>query len=160
MFLASAAFTLVELILVMAILSAILAFSAPLLSRSFQQRDLDEDATQLLALTEYARDEAVSQGVPMKVWINPQSGGFGVEAKDGYEGDSTRDKTYWLKPGHRFDLSQAPTDRSGVVDAADFDPSGSLAEESISEISIADRSNSAVSVAQTDDGESYQIVKP
>lgn len=158
--LASTAFTLVELILVMAILATILAFSAPLLSRSFKQRGLDEDALQLLAVTEYARDEAVSQGVPMMVWINPQSGSFGVQAKDGYEGDATREKTYWLKQGSRFDLSQAPTNRSGVADAADFDPSGSLVEGGLSEISIADRSNNTVTVAQTDDGESYQIVKP
>lgn len=158
--LASTAFTLVELILVMAILATILAFSAPLLSRSFKQRGLEEDAMQLLALTEYARDEAVSQGVPMMVWINPQTGSFGVQAKDGYEGDAGREKTYQLKPDHRFDLSEAPTDRAGMVDAADFDPSGMLAEESLAEMSIVDRSNNAVSVAQTDDGTTYEIVKP
>jgi len=157
---ASPAFTLVELILVMAILATILAFSAPLLSRSFKQRGLDEDATQLFALTEYARDEAVSQGLPMTVWINPQLGSFGVRAKDGYEGDASREKSCSLKPDHRFDLSQAPTDRAGLVAAADFDPSGTLGDESLADISIVDRNNNAVSVAQTDDGQSYEIVKP
>ena len=154
------AFTLVELILVMALLATILALSAPLLSRSFKQRGLEEDATQLLALTEYARDEAVSQGVPMTVWINPQSGRFGVQAKEGYEGDVSREKTYGLKSGARFDLSQVPTDRAGLVDAADFDPSGTLAEESLADISIVARSNDAISVAQTEDGDRYEIVKP
>ena len=74
-------FTLIELIFVMALLTVVVGFAAPSLARSMRQRNLDGEATRLLAATEYARDEAVSQGVPMTVWINPDTQRFGVEPK-------------------------------------------------------------------------------
>ena len=46
-------FTLVELIIVMTLLAIVAALSVPSLSRSMRQRNLDEEATRLLALTEY-----------------------------------------------------------------------------------------------------------
>ena len=156
----ASAFTLVELILVMAILATILALSAPSLSRSFKQRNVDQEATRLLALTEYARDEAVSQGVPMSVWIEPNSGRFGVAVKDGYAGDASREKTYELPQDVHFELSQAATGQNGHVDAAEFAPDGTLDTDSIEAVRIVDTSNSAVSLAQDDDGWGYEIVKP
>lgn len=154
------AFTLIELILVMAILATLFALSAPLLSRSFRQRGLEEDAAQWFALSEYARDEAVSQGVPMTVWVNPQTGGYGVRARDGYEGDLSREKTYALQAEHRFDLPDAPADRSGAVTAAGFEPDGTLAEESLWEITVADGSDNRMTVTRKEDGDGYEIVKP
>src|ERR1051325_1837454 len=77
-------FTLVELILVMALLATLMALAAPSLSRSMRQRNLSQEATRFVALTESARDEAVSQGVPMVVWIDPVGGRFGMGPKTGY----------------------------------------------------------------------------
>lgn len=156
----ASAFTLVELILVMALLATLLAVSAPSLSRSFKQRGLDQEAVQLLAATEYARDEAVSQGVPMTVWIDPQSGSFGVHAKDGFEGDTAREKSYALKTDIRFDLAQAVTDKEGHVTAAEFDPEGTLSQDSLAAIRIIDRFDSGMSLTQTADGWCYEIAKP
>ena len=54
----------------MALLCVILGVAAPSLSRSMRQRNLTQEAARLLAATEYARDEAISRGVPMAVWID------------------------------------------------------------------------------------------
>ena len=105
----SAAFTLVELILVMVVMVTILAFVAPTLGRSFKQRGLDEQAVRMLALTEYGRDEAISEGVPTQVWIDPISGNFGVEAVPGYPDREIRTKQYSLPADVHFELAKINT---------------------------------------------------
>jgi len=156
------AFTLVELILVMALLATLLALSAPTILHSFKQRNLDQEATQLLAVTEYARNEAISQGVPMNVWLDPASGDFGVQASDGYEGDTTREKAYSLKSDYQFEMEEATADENGRNIMATFDPEGTLDPE-ISLVSLRIVNNSdaaaAISLEQTEDGWGYEIVK-
>ena len=149
----------VELILVMALLATLLAVSAPLLARSFKQRALEQEATQLLAATEYARDEAVSQGVPMSVWIDVANGSCGVQAQSGYEGNALREKTWFLQPDIRFDAIDAATDPNGHVVAAQFDADGTLDLESVDSIRLIARTNENITLTQTEDGWGYEIVK-
>ncbi len=156
----SQAFTLVELILVMLLLATLLALSAPTILHSFKQRDLEKEATQLLAVTEYARSEAVSQGVPMTVWVRPETGEFGVQASDGYDGEETREKTYTLGANVHFDPVDAAADQNGHTLVAIFDPEGTLdPESSVAAMRLVNRAESGISVEQTDDGWGYEIVK-
>lgn len=76
----AAAFTLIELILVMALLAIVLAVSAPSLSRFFRSRSLDSEAKRFLALTRYAQSRAVSEGVPMVLWLETEQRGYGLNA--------------------------------------------------------------------------------
>lgn len=151
-------FTLVELIIVMALLAIVSAIAAPSLSRSMRGRHLDEEASRLLALTEYARDEAVSQGVPMTLWLDPKGQRFGVEPKTGYEGDESRSKDFELNPDIHFEVDR-PATRNGVADAVEISPDGSLASSSIESVRIVDRFDTAITVARTSDRWSYEIVK-
>ena len=156
----SQAFTLIELILVMALLATLLALSAPTLLHAFKARDMEQEATQLLAVTEYARSEAISQGVPMSVWIDPATGSFGVRASDGFDGDDTREKIYSLNADFRFDSVEATADQDGHSVIASFDPEGTLdSETSIASLRIVHRNASVISLAQTEDGWGYEIVK-
>lgn len=145
------AFTLIELILVMALLVMLLALSVPSFSGSFKARTVEQEAAQLLAATEYARNEAVSQGVPMIVWIDANTGEFGVNAKDGYEGNASREKTFALHPDLHFELAQ--------TDTLGFEPDGTLDSESPDSIKIVSRFNPSISLSQTEDGWGYEIVK-
>ncbi len=72
------AMTLLELILVMVILSTVLAIAAPSLRGFFASRRLDNAAAQILALTQLARSQAISEGVVYRLNFD------------------TRDRTYWL----------------------------------------------------------------
>jgi len=154
----SAGFTLVELILVMALLAVVAAFSAPLLGRSMHERNLHDEANRFLALTEYARNEASSQGVPMTVWIDPQSQRFGTEPQTGFEGDETRAKDYALNPDVHFELDRAAT-RNGLIDVAVFTPDGAPATTNIDALRVVDRFGSGLTVARTTDGWSYELIK-
>ncbi len=154
-----AAFTLVELILVMALLCVILGLAAPSLSRSFRGHNLTEDATRLLALTGYARDEAISQGVPMMVWINTATGHYGVNAMPGYDGSGARSKEFTLLDGLHFDALQNAVEIAGETDAAEFLPDGTLDPSSQPTLRIEDQTNASIQVAQTADLTGYEIVK-
>ena len=71
-------FTLLELILVMVILSTVLAMAAPSLRGFFGSRKTHDTATQILALTQFARSQAISEGIIYRLNFD------------------TRDRTYWL----------------------------------------------------------------
>ncbi|NJM55576.1 MAG: prepilin-type N-terminal cleavage/methylation domain-containing protein, partial [Verrucomicrobiae bacterium] len=58
------AFTLIELMLVMALLIVTTTFLAPQLSEFFRGRSLDSEAKRFLALTRLAQSRAVAEGVP------------------------------------------------------------------------------------------------
>ena len=81
---AEGGFTLVELILVMSLLVIMLAFIAPSLSRFFRGRTLDSEARRLVALTRYGQSRAVSEGMPMLLWIDAKTGTYGLRAQSSY----------------------------------------------------------------------------
>ena len=123
------AFTLVELVLVMALLVVMLAVAAPSLGRSLRQRNLEQQSTRLLSLTEYARDEAASQGIPMLIWVDPDTRRFGVDTHVGYTANAVRTKEYILPEDLSFDpidgAQPSKTEGHGF-DVAEFTPDGTL----------------------------------
>ena len=153
------AFTLVELIIVMAVLTTLLAIAAPTLSRSFRQRHLNEEATRLLALTEYGREEAVSRGVPAVVWIAPDQGLYGVETADGYKANPIREKQYALNPDLHFDVVKSHLMPDGRLQAVQFEPDGSPDTSAIDSVRIVDRFKASVLLELTKDKWSYEIAK-
>ena len=153
------AFTLIELLIVLVVLSVLLALVAPSLSKSFRARVLDQAAVQLLALIQYGRDEAISQGVPMDVWLNPQNGQYGVAPKTGYPGEATRNKQYRLDPELHFDNTLSASSTGHSLTVAEFAPDGTLEASSNPSLRIADRSSASIVVTETPDGYGYQIQK-
>src|SRR5438270_8363826 len=64
------AFTLVELILVMTLLLIVMCVALPSLKGFFRGRNLDSEARRFLSLARYGQSRAVSEGVPMVLWID------------------------------------------------------------------------------------------
>ncbi len=90
------AFTLVELMLVMALLVIMLGYAAPSLSHFFRGRNLDSEARRLLALTRYGQSRAVSEGMPMVLWIDPKQRSYGLKVQPGYVEQDSRAVEYTL----------------------------------------------------------------
>ena len=178
----AAAFTLVELVLVMALLVTLAAIAVPSLARSLRGHNLDQQADRLLGLTEYGRDEAASQGMPMVMWIDADSGRFGVDTKPGYGSGqaNARAREYELGDDAHFDpigqgmvpsappvgttaqppaTGVAPQGTHGGVTVAEFEPDGTLDPGSLPSVRIVDRAGDALSIAQTPDAYGYQITK-
>lgn len=64
----------------MALLAIVLAISAPSLSRFFKGRGLESEARRFLALTRHAQSRAVSEGVPMVLWLETRQRLYGLNA--------------------------------------------------------------------------------
>ncbi len=154
-----AAFTLVEMIIVMALLAIVMAVAAPMLGRSMKERNLPDEAKRFLSATEYARSEAVSQGVPMVVWLDLEARRVGIEAKTGFEGEPTRNRDYVLNPDVHMETDQKAT-AGRNINVVEFGPDGAPTETSAESVKLADRFGYAITVARTSDRWSYEILQP
>jgi type II secretion system protein H len=82
------AFTLIELILVLALLVIITSIAVPSMSRFIRGRALDSEAQRMMALMHAAQSRAVSEGAPMMLWLDEKGGAYGVDAEtSGENGD-------------------------------------------------------------------------
>jgi type II secretion system protein H len=74
-------FTLIELILVLALLAIMTSLAAPSLSSFFRGRALDAEARQLLSLTHAGRSRAVATGFPELLWLDAAGHSYGLVAE-------------------------------------------------------------------------------
>jgi type II secretion system protein H len=75
------AFTLIELILVLALLVVITSLAAPGMANFIRGRALDSEARRLFALMHAGQSRAVSEGMPMVLWVDEKNGAYGLEAE-------------------------------------------------------------------------------
>lgn len=73
------AFTLIELILVMTLLVVVVSMVAPKMSGFIRGRALDSEARRLQALAHAGQSRAVSEGMPMMLWMDAKNGTYGME---------------------------------------------------------------------------------
>ena len=82
------AFTLIELILVLALLVIAVSLASPALSGFIRGRALDSEARRLVALAHAGQSRAVSEGMPVMLWIDEKQNAYGLEAETtGKNGD-------------------------------------------------------------------------
>jgi len=76
------AFTLLELVLVMMVICTVLAMAAPSLRGFFASRKTADTASNLVALTQLARSQAIAEGTPYRLNIDAESGRYWVTMQD------------------------------------------------------------------------------
>jgi len=84
------------MILVMTVMVIVLSLVMPSLKGFFHGRNLDNEALRFLALTRYGQSRAISEGVPVELWINPRAGSYGLEALSGYTQTQTKPMSFNL----------------------------------------------------------------
>jgi type II secretory pathway pseudopilin PulG len=176
---AAAAFTLIELILVMAILTMTVSMSAPTLSRFFRARALESEARRLLALTRNGQSRAVSEGLPMDLWLDVDRGKLGLEAEPSYDNNDPKKVELQLDPGLQIKVeigAVSALTNSGnpgqVVSVASkprtllvqpglptirFMPDGSIADTSPQMLCIVARDGSSLWLKQSRNRLTYEI---
>lgn len=92
-------FTLIELVLVMALLVVAVSMVAPRFSNFVRGRALDSEARRLLALTDAGESRAVSEGMPMVLWFNQKDGAYGLEAETPPQGGDTKAESLSINEG-------------------------------------------------------------
>jgi type II secretion system protein H len=96
------AFTLVELILVLALLVIVTSLAAPALSNFVRGRALDSEARRLAALMHAGQSRAVSEGLPMMLWVDEKQGAYGLNAETSSKGGDPKAENLTLDENVRI----------------------------------------------------------
>lgn len=100
------AFTLVELILVMALMVIAVSIVMPTLAKFFGGRALDSEVKNFMALMHYGQSRAVSEGTPMMLWIDSPKRKYGLEREPGYGGTDTHAVENKLADGLKIEVAR------------------------------------------------------
>jgi type II secretion system protein H len=163
------AFTLIELMLVMAILLIVLAVSFPSLRGFFRGRNLDNEARRFLSLTRYAQNRAVSEGYPMVLWIDVKEGTYGMQAQTGYLDEDDKSVEYEIDETLKLEVTRPTLIRTtatqrnetasvaGNLPAIRFMPDGFFSDSSPERIVIRQDDKDEVWIAKSENRLGYEI---
>src|SRR5262245_1918099 len=162
------AFTLIEVVLVMALLTVVLAIAFPSLRSFFRGRNLDSEARRFLALTRYAQSRAVSEGVPMVLWIDAKQRAYGLQAQAGYLDEDDKAVEFELDETLEFKVTTPlvrPTSMqrnetasiAGNLPAIRYSPDGFIGPTSPDEVIIRQGDEDAVVFAPNANRLNYEI---
>jgi prepilin-type N-terminal cleavage/methylation domain-containing protein len=165
------AFTLIELIFVLALLAITAVFVTASMGPFFRGRALGFEARRLLSLTHYAQSRAVAEGVPVVLWINPADSTYGLTIQASFsdpEGDP-RAVTYTTESGLTLEtpegavvnISEQDDEKLGLtteeLSVIRFTPDGFFDESSVSKIIIRQGTEAALELVPTLNRLGYEI---
>jgi prepilin-type N-terminal cleavage/methylation domain-containing protein len=156
----AAGFTLIELVLVMAILIVVLSMSGASLTSFFRGRTLEAEGKRLLALTRHAQNRAVSEGIPMSLWIDKAQKKYGLEASGNFAGEDAKAKEFGL--GRDLEI-EVTWPQGAVIRQRNeeivlrFEPDGFIDETNPELIVIKEKNGEAVNIVPTFNRLNYEI---
>jgi Tfp pilus assembly protein FimT len=148
--------TLIELILVMALLTIVAAVSAPHLTHFLSGRVLTEECARFVAVTHYARSEAISRGVPTEVWIDPDEGRYGLRYLAAETDDLPDPRDYQLNRELQFRFEETVANETDSITML-FWPDGTVDESSIDCVVIARDGSEELEIALDDAQANYAV---
>jgi type II secretion system protein H len=164
------AFTFIELILVMCLLTVVFSLMVPSLKGFFRARNLESEAQRFLAVTRYGQSRAISEGVPFILWMNPQARTYGLEPQVGYATSGDKPQQYQLDESLQLQPQQQAL--SGVLTQSNiwtqvrktttrpeirFLPDGSISETSPNQVLISQAKDDALWITETTNHLRYEI---
>jgi len=164
-------FTLIELIFVLALLAITAVFVTASMGSFFRGRALNFEARRMLSLTHYAQSRAVSEGVPVILWINPADSTYGLTIQSTFsdpEGDMRAVK-YAVEAGLTLEtpqgalaaISEQDDETLGIttegLSVIRFTPDGFFDESSVSKITIRQGVEGALELVPTVNRLGYEI---
>ena len=162
------AFTLIELVLVMTMLLIVFSVALPSLKGFFRGRTLDSEARRFLSLTRYGQSRAVSDGVPMVLWIDTRRGAYGLQQQAGYTDGDSNTVRFVLSEDTRVEVQMPAVLMSasqlnqivpgvGNVPMIRFTPDGFIGENSPGRILFRHGQDDAIAVAETTNRLRYEM---
>jgi len=155
-------FTLIELMIVMALLAIVISISVPTLSSFFRGRVLDSEARRLLSLTHSGQDRAISAGVPVVLWVDVAQRSYGLEEEPGFVDRDPKAQEFALDSQVKLELpsnlnalhsGNRPASSVGVnnphlnLPQFRFMPDGTVDSWSLSAVRLVDRDGSSLWVS-------------
>ncbi len=171
----SSGFTLLELMVVLALLTVTVGLAIPRLASFFRGRALDSEARRVLAFTRYAQERATSEGIPMRVWFDSKSGAYGVRRDPSYqETDESGEQDVTMDPAIRLEVaeSQQPSqatrritqsntarksDKYDGLPAIEFLPDGAIGSGSPERVVLRDSEDHVIVLSRSENRLSYEL---
>ncbi|HZV37068.1 MAG TPA: GspH/FimT family protein [Verrucomicrobiae bacterium] len=153
-------FTLIELVLVMVLLIVVVSIVVPSLEKFLGGRSLDSEARRFLALTRYAQSRAVSEGIPVLLWIDPNGRAYGIAQETGYTDGDTKAQDFAVADGLSIGMDKSAGTKlaRGKRIGIRFSPDGSvLADGSVPAVFIKEKNGATVWIVQSADRLSYEV---
>ena len=163
----SRGFTLVELILVLAIIVVGVSFISPHLGGFFRGRTMQSEARQIISMAHAAQSRAVSGGVPVILWFDKDKNTYGFEEEPGYTDKDPKADEYTVNENLKIEI---PEDDNALPQPASesdnphmnmphitFLPDGTVADGSPRTIKLVDQNGPTLSVTQTKDRNQYEV---
>ena len=152
----SSAFTLIELLLVLVVVSAALGIAAPSLSRWGRGQRLRDAGDEFLATAHWARAQAIATGRIHRLNVDAQAGRYWVTAQEGLE-FVPLDVEFARETFVPANATLAMTDlQSRDLEFITFDPTGRTSPRVVR---LADDRGQVTIVCQTP-AEGFRILKP
>jgi type II secretion system protein H len=154
------AFTLVELILVLALLVVITSLVAPAMSNFIRGRALDSEARRLCALMHAGQSRAVSEGMPMMLWVDEKKGAYGIEAETPPRGGDPKAENLPLDENVQISVLNLGTTAGTTfhnLPAIRFQADGTIDENSPQTVRLADAKGHALWLIETRNRMGYEI---
>jgi Tfp pilus assembly protein FimT len=156
----SNAFTLIELVLVMTLLIIIVSLVTPKLESFIGHRSLDSEVRRFVSLTHYGQSRAVSEGIPMVLWVDPGQNTYGLEEEPGYADADTRALNYTMEGSLAInvDRGSSPAPAKGKRSGIHFSPDGNIVTAtSVAGVSMREGNRDPVWIKPAHDGLSYEV---
>jgi type II secretion system protein H len=158
------AFTLIELILVLALLAIVTSLAAPSLSRFFRGRALNSEARQLLSLTHAGQARSVSEGFPVLLWIDSQQRQYGLQLESSSQNGNSQDvdpkaEEFNFDESLQIEAMNASqmTVNGRSVTAIRFQPDGTVDESSPTSVRVASQNGDVLWLLQATNRVNYEI---
>lgn len=152
------------------LLAVIASLVIPKMSGFFHGRKLEYEAQRFLALTRNAQGRAVSEGVPMILWIDSQQRTYGLEAQNGYGLNETKQEQFVVDGSLQMKIQRT----AGIMTQSNlwtqvrataatgrpeirFLPDGTISESSPNQITITQSKQDVVTITETTNHLRYEI---
>jgi type II secretion system protein H len=153
-------FTLIELVLVLALLVIITSLAAPAMANFIRGRALDSEGRRLFALTHAAQSRAVSEGLPMLLWVDEKKGTYGLTAELSNQNADVNAENLTLDSTLKITVSSVgvgATPMFNSLPALRFLPDGTVDEESPQILQLTDSAGISRWLVETTYRTGYEV---
>lgn len=168
------AFTLVELIAVMALLVTVIAVASPSLAGFFRGRAVDAEARRFMTLTRMGQSRAAAEALPMILWVDLQQRTYGLETDSSFVDEDPKAVQYTLDGNVTMEIgatdtlesaitadtlfgSETSTSKNAALPHIRFEPDGGVSASSPESFRLMDRDGGSLWVGQSANRLSYEI---
>jgi type II secretion system protein H len=154
------AFTLIELILVLALLVISVSIVVPRMSGFVRGQALDSEARRLMSLMHAAESRAVSEGMNMALWIDDKQNLYGMEQESPGKSGDLKAQEFTLDSNVKLSIATPGTGAAVTfknLAAIRFQPDGTVNEGSPKRLKIEDAAGHALWLVQKQTLRGYEV---